>query len=349
MEFECLWVRPGATTIDEAFDKADCTQQCLRTLQAVAETPRLSDHRALIFDVYGTLIDWETGIYDFLRPFFPGESREELVMRYGNVEANLQTRYPTAKYPKILEMAFRRMTHSSDVDDVGEESTNVNNFKASASREVTQGTLSDLTSTASEDDDAVRFGASIAGWKPFPDTVAALHKLKKHFALIVLSNVDDESFEKTHAQLSSPAYTNGGSAYPTVTPESPFSLILTAQRIGSYKPDPLMLRAALQQLGSCQDPSLPSNPAICVDKSHVLTVANSLRHDILPSMQEGLHNVWISRHGVSIIGSRGGNLGDIRVTQEEGLAGGRHPYTWRFETLGGLADAVEAEIGIHAV
>ncbi|KAI6029597.1 putative haloalkanoic acid dehalogenase [Pisolithus microcarpus] len=207
------------------------------------ETPRLSDHRALLFDVYGTLVDWETGIYDFLGPFFPGEPREELM---------------------------------------------------------------------------------IALWE-----FAALHKLKKYFALVVLSNVDDDSFEKTHAQLSSSAY-DRGSAYPTVTPESPFSLILTAHRVGSYKPDPLVLRAALQQLGSCPDPSLPSNPAICVDKSHVLTIANSLRHDILPSMQEGLRSVWISRHG-------------------EGLASGRHPYTWRFETLGGLADAVDAEIGNLAV
>ncbi|KAI6116174.1 HAD-like domain-containing protein [Pisolithus sp. B1] len=276
-----------------------------------SETPRLSDHRALLFDAYGTLIDWESGIYDFLGRFFPGESREEVLMRYGNVEANLQMQHPTAKYPKVLEMAFRQMMHRSA--DMAE----------------------DLT-TAGEDDDAVRFGASIAVWKPFPDTVAALHKLKKYFALVVLSNVDDESFEKTHAQLSSSAY-DGVSAYPTVTPESPFSLILTAQRVGSYKPDPLVLRAALQQL------------AICVDKSHVLTVANSLRHDILPSMQEGLRSVWISRHGVSVIGIRGASLDDIQVTQEEGLASGRHPYTWRFETLGGLADAVEAEIGIHAV
>lgn len=307
------------------------------------ETPRLSDHRALVFDVYGTLIDWETGIYDFLGPFFPEEPREELVMRYGNVEANLQTRYPTAKYSKILEMAFRQMAHRSA--DVAEGSSDIDN-SASTSK-VTQDTLSSLTVTG-EDDDAVRFGASIAAWKPFPDTVAALHKLKKYFALVVLSNVDDDSFEKTHALLSSSAY-DRGSAYPTVTPESPFSLILTAQRVGSYKPDPLMLRAALQQLGSCPDPSLPSNPAIRVDKSHVLIVANSLRHDILPSMQEGLRNVWISRHGVNIIGTRGASLDDIRVTQEEGLASGRHPYTWRFETLGGLADAVDAEIGNLAV
>ncbi|KAI6124574.1 haloacid dehalogenase [Pisolithus croceorrhizus] len=307
------------------------------------ETPRLSDHRALLFDVYGTLIDWESGIYDFLGPFFPGESREEVLMRYGNVEANLQMQYPTAKYSKVLEMAFRRMIHRSA--DTAEESNNINNLASTS--EVTQDNLSSLTTTGG-DDDAVRFGASIAAWKPFPDTVAALHKLKKYFALVVLSNVDDESFEKTHALLSSSAY-DGGSAYPTVTPESPFSLILTAQRVGSYKPDPLMLRAALQQLGSHPNPSLPSNPAICVDKSHVLTIANSLRHDILPSMQEGLHNVWISRHGVSIIGTRGASLDDIQVTQDEGLASGRHPYTWRFEILGGLADAIEAEIGIHAV
>jgi len=307
--------------------------------------PRLSDHRVLIFDVYGTLIDWESGIYNFLEPYFPGEPKEELLARYANVEANLQMQFPSTMYSKILQMAFLQMTGDSGDSGlaaaVGEEATNMDSG-ASTSKDGLESVHSSPRSVPSADD-AVRFGASIATWAPFPDTVAALHKLKQHFALVVLSNIDDQSFEKTHAQLSSGAH--GGSAYPTITPESPFSLILTAQRVGSYKPNPLMLKAALRQLSDHCDPSLPSNPAVRADKLHVLTVANSLRHDIIPSMQEGLQSVWISRSGASVIGSKSGSLGKVEITQE-GLSAGKTPYTWRFERLGNLVDAVEAELSL---
>ncbi|KAG6336986.1 hypothetical protein ID866_2087 [Astraeus odoratus] len=304
---------------------------------------RLSDHRVLIFDVYGTLIDWENGIYSFLQSYFPGEPKEELLARYENIEANLQMQYPSTMYSKILQMVFEQMTSDSSgcriTPAIEEESTSMDSG-SSTSKDGLEAVQS-LPSSLADVDDAVRFGASVATWEPFPDTVAALHKLKKHFALVVLSNIDDQSFEKTHVRLSSGAY--GGSAYPTVTPESPFSLILTAQRIGSYKPNPLMLKAALKQLSEDRDPSLPLNPAVCLDKSYVLVVASSLRHDIIPSMQEGLRNVWISRGGASVIGSTGGSLENIGVAQE-GLVAGKYPYTWRFETLGNLVDAVESEL-----
>ena len=37
----------------------------------------------------------------------------------------------------------------------------------------------------------------IGGWEPFPDTVAALTRLKSRYKLAVLSNIDDELFALT--------------------------------------------------------------------------------------------------------------------------------------------------------
>nr|GFD60369.1 hypothetical protein [Tanacetum cinerariifolium] len=56
----------------------------------------------------------------------------------------------------------------------------------------------------------------------FPDTVAALRRLQKTFKLVVLSNVDNESFQAGNA--------HGLEGFK-------FDAVYTAQDIGSYKPD----------------------------------------------------------------------------------------------------------------
>lgn len=290
---------------------------------------KLTEHRALVFDVYGTLVDWESAIHDTFVPVFPDLARKEILVHYAAVEGNLQIQFKSTPYSQILELAYRQLTTPSGVTTVS----------------VTEGESvkdEDMTTISpSPSDDARRFGRSIIDWKPFPDTIDALHRLKKYFALVVLSNVDDRSFAGTHEKLCTPDYP--GSAYRTVTPHSPFSLILTAQQVGAYKPNPLMLESALKQLSANPDPSLPSNPSVRVDASGVLIVANSIRHDIIPAMQRKLHSVWISRHGVNFIGDESG-IAVHHSDREGATADDEQPYTWRYETLGRMADAVEREI-----
>ena len=45
---------------------------------------------------------------------------------------------------------------------------------------------------------------SLPNWLPFPDTVAALHKLKARYQLAVISNVDDDLFTHTARRLEVP-------------------------------------------------------------------------------------------------------------------------------------------------
>jgi 2-haloacid dehalogenase len=105
---------------------------------------------------------------------------------------------------------------------------------------------------------------SVGDWPPFPDTVEALRALTDRFRLVILSNIDDDLFALSARHL--------GVA---------FAAVVTAQQVGSYKPDPRNFRTLLARLGTTPD--------------RVLHVAQSLFHDIAPANALGLTTVWVNR------------------------------------------------------
>jgi len=117
---------------------------------------------------------------------------------------------------------------------------------------------------APDKEDLVGFSASIEYWQPFPDTVAAMRELKQDFELVALSNIDEDLFE-----------------YSARAMDDPFNQIITAERVGAYKPDPRMFEALLAEV---QGP--------------ILHVAESRFHDIVPAAALGLDTVWINRQTV---------------------------------------------------
>jgi FMN phosphatase YigB (HAD superfamily) len=165
-----------------------------------------------------------------------------------------------------------------------------------------------------ESDPAITFARSIPHWPIFPDSSSALARLAKHFKLVVLSNVDNESFGWTHRLLSVGSVQemeNFPSLYSYPNPntnkfwhpqetsgsKSPFTVILTAQDVGSYKPSLNGFRTALDYIQS--QPELFGGADIKSSqnkvKEMVLWVAQSLRHDIEPANELGLRTVWIDR------------------------------------------------------
>jgi 2-haloacid dehalogenase len=124
------------------------------------------------------------------------------------------------------------------------------------------------------DEEALVFSNSIGRWPAFADTAPSLQYLKHHYRLVILSNVDRASFAESNKKL-------GVS----------FDRIITAQDVGSYKPDPrnfARLITALDEMG--------------VSKSRILHTAQSLYHDIVPAKTAGLATVWLNRRR----GRRGG-------------------------------------------
>ncbi|KAK8103657.1 uncharacterized protein PG998_010690 [Apiospora kogelbergensis] len=220
---------------------------------------KLSDYRLLCFDVYGTLVDWETGLLNALKPLLAANdaagkfSKEHLLTVYHELEAAQQAETPSLPYSELLARVYPKLAVRLDL----------------------------VNPTAAE---SAEFGRSVGAWPAFPDTVDALRRLQRHYKLVVLSNVDRDSF----------AATNAGPLAGT-----PFDLVITAQDVGAYKPDLAgfahMLQKAEAELG--------------VPRDQVIQTAQSQFHDHHPAKKVGLKSSWIVRPG-AVMGNRGEELYD---------------------------------------
>lgn len=200
---------------------------------------KFADFDALSFDCYGTLIDWEAGIASFVHPWASAQgctlNREQLLAAYADQESDAEAACPTERYPDILARSLAKLSQRLG-----------------------------LTVTVAEME---RFGFSVPDWPAFNDSARALVSLQNTHRLIILSNVDRQSFAASQARLG-----------------VDFDAVITAEDVGSYKPDPRnfeALTATIQNLG--------------IQSEKVLHVAQSLFHDHVPAKAAGLATVWIDR------------------------------------------------------
>lgn len=193
---------------------------------------------ALTFDCYGTLIDWEAGLQAAFAPVLAAHGvavdDEELLVRYAGHEAAAEAG-PYLRYRDVLAAGLR-----GAADDLG--------FAPSA-------------------DELTGFGGSVADWPAFPDSAAALARLKTRFRLGVLTNCDDDLFAASNERLG-----------------VDFDWVVTAQQVGSYKPSEANFAALFDRLA-----------ADGVAREQILHVAQSLFHDHVPAKALGMTTVWIDR------------------------------------------------------
>lgn len=135
---------------------------------------KLRDYSVLTFDCYGTLIDWESGIWDALQPLLVANGRDDLpratmLERFAEIESAEQSETPGRLYPELLARVQARLAER----------------------------LGLATSDALDRD----FGASIAHWPAFPDTADALRRLKRRYKLVILSNVNRAGFAASNRKL----------------------------------------------------------------------------------------------------------------------------------------------------
>ncbi len=194
-----------------------------------------SRFQCLTFDCYGTLVDWETGILEALRPILAAHRRqlsdEGILELYAALEAEIEAG-EYRPYRAVLEEVVRRFGVRLAFSPTLEEAQSL--------------------------PDWLRY------WKPFPDTVAALRKLKTRYKLAIISNTDDDLFAQTAQRL-----------------EVPFDQVITAQQARSYKPSLHNFETAVARIG------LPAE--------RILHVAQSLFHDVVPAKRLGLTAVWVNR------------------------------------------------------
>jgi 2-haloacid dehalogenase len=189
----------------------------------------------LTFDCYGTLINWEAGLLPALHQILSAHGKKvddaKLLKLYGEFEM-LSEQGTFHPYREVLQSVVRRF-----------------------------GAELGFAPTAEQ---ARLLPDSLATWEPWPDTVAALRKLKERFRLAILSNIDDDLFAATHPKL-----------------RVEFDEVITAQQAQAYKPSLKLFELALSRINA---------PA-----HRVLHVGQSIYHDVIPAQALGLATVWVNR------------------------------------------------------
>ena len=213
--------------------------------------PRLTDYRVLTFDCYGTLIDWEGGIWDALQPLImrnrgSSATRDAGLRAFAQGESRQEQATPGLRYPELLARVHLRIAESLGLQ--------------------------------TDDELDAAFGASMPHWPAFPDTADALRILKRHYKLVILSNVHRDGIAASNRKLG-----------------VELDAIYTAEDIGSYKPSDANFEYLLAHLQS----------DLGLERSEVLHTAQSLHHDHGPANRFGLANAWIDRQRLSEGGSWG--------------------------------------------
>lgn len=200
---------------------------------------RLRDFDVLTFDCYGTLIDWERGMLAALQPLTARVgrplARNEILEAHARHESFQQTQTPAMLYRDLLAVVYKRLAEEWQV--------------------------------AVPWDECVAYGLSVGDWPAFPDSVQALGYLKQHYKLVILSNVDNQSFSFTNKRLG-----------------VDFDAVFTAEDIGSYKPSLRNFDYMLEKLGG-----------MGVARERILHTAESMFHDHKPANAMGLPSCWIYR------------------------------------------------------
>ena len=242
---------------------------------------RLTDYKVLTFDCYGTLIDWESGIWDALQPLLMANGCDAVTRGLGlaafaEIESAQEAATPDMLYSELLTWV-----HASFATRFG------------------------LRGSAALD---AAFGGSVPHWPAFPDSADALRELKRHFKLVILSNVHRDGFAASNRKLG-----------------VVFDAIYTAEDVGSYKPTPRNFEYMLERLSA----------DLGLAPGDVLHTAQSLFHDHVPAKDCGLANVWIDRQGLA----DGGHWGATARVAE------RPETDFLFPTMAAIAAAVRAETG----
>jgi 2-haloacid dehalogenase len=177
-------------------------------------------------------VDWEAGLLRGLRRVVgPAASDEELLESYATAEADFEAG-PYLPYRTVVAKAFAAVCAARGLQPTPQQSAD--------------------------------FADGVADWPAFPDSAAALDRLRRHYRLGVITNCDDDLFAAANRRLG-----------------EPFEWIVTAEQVRAYKPDERNFEAALSRVGA---------PA-----ESILHVAQSLFHDHVPAQRLGLRTAWIDR------------------------------------------------------
>jgi 2-haloacid dehalogenase len=196
------------------------------------------------FDVYGTLIDWETGITEAFEKEASRDGftidRDQLITRFHEIEREIEG----GSYELYAEVLRRTAVQIAKEFEWGLEPSR-------------SGFLPD----------------SVPRWKPFKETNAQLKKVNGKFSTGLISNIDDKLLGVTRRHL------------PT-----DFDLVVTAQQVRSYKPDPAHFKEFERRIEG--------------KKKGWVHIAASYYHDVEPCLKAKVPVIWVNRHKEDLDGRK---------------------------------------------
>ena len=105
---------------------------------------------------------------------------------------------------------------------------------------------------------------SVQRWAPFKETNAQLRKFVSKFETGLISNIDDKLLGQTRRHI-----------------PHDFDLVVTAQQVRSYKPDPAHFNECARRIGT---------------KKGWVHVASSYYHDVEPCIKLKIPVIWVNRN-----------------------------------------------------
>jgi len=189
------------------------------------------------FDVYGTLIDWETGIFsafkkEAARDGFTIEPRDQ--ERIITLFHELSKEVEGGSYELYAEVL--RQVAVKIAKEIG--------WPLEPSR---AGFLPD----------------SVMRWAPFRETAPQLKKFFNKYSTGLVSNVDDKLLGLTRRHI-----------------PGEYDLVVTAQQVRSYKPDPAHFNEFARRVGS---------------KKGWVHIGSSYYHDVEPCVKLKIPVIWVNR------------------------------------------------------
>jgi 2-haloacid dehalogenase/putative hydrolase of the HAD superfamily len=209
------------------------------------------------FDVYGTLIDSDTGVYDAFkaeadRDGFTFE-RDELIPLFHETQKQIQA----GSYELYAEVLRRTAVQIAKKL----------NWPLEPSR---AGFLPD----------------SVQGWPPFKETNPMLQKVAKKYKVGLISNIDDKLLGQTRRHI-----------------PLDFDLVVTAQQVRSYKPDPAHFVECERRIGG---------------KRGWVHIANSYYYDVEPCVKRKIPVIWVNRGKEQLEGNQKKPDGEVPNLREAG-------------------------------
>jgi 2-haloacid dehalogenase len=220
--------------------------------------PLPKDVKFVTFDCYGTLIDWETGVYEAFQKEADRDGftidRDVLVPRFIEIQHEIQS----GSYELYAEVL--RRTAVRVAAELG--------WELESSR-------------------AQFLPDSVPRWLPFRETNAQLERFAKKYEMGILSNIDDKLLGATRRHL-----------------RGDLDLVVTAQQVRSYKPDPAHFRECARRIDK--------------RKKNWVHIASGYPTDVEPCLKSKVAVIWINRHGSELESGEKKATAEVKSFREAG-------------------------------